>query len=477
VTLPLRARLAASYTAFVALLLVVLSVVSYSVLARQLDQDATTRLTELTDGLHGYLRVDGDMPTLAFDTSDADQATFIHEATRYYQIYDAETGRLIVQSAGFEPLGLHFTPAEIRTLRQEPRRFDINTQYGRFRISNSLLTRGTGHAQLLQVGLSLGTIDGALRRYLDLLRWRLPVALGAAALAAYWLAGVALAPLARLADAASAIDVNSLGQRLPARGTDDELDEVARAFNGTLARLERAVTEMRQFSAALAHELRTPLAALRGEIELALRSVRPGDAQGLSLGSQLEEIDKLNRLIDQILTMARAESGQIPLTFAPLDLPELGARVVGELEALAETRGIALRSEVPSAIVIDGDAGWLQRLMLNLLDNALKFTSAGGRVTLRVSRDRDAARLEVADTGIGMSVDVLARLFEPFFRADPARSSTVDGAGLGLSLVKWIVDAHQGRIAVASRQGEGSAFTVWLPLTHRDISAAELPRH
>ena len=159
-TLALRARLAASYTALVALLLAVLSVVSYRVLARQLDQDATTRLTELTDGLHGYLRVGGDLPTLAFDANDPDQATFIHEATRYYQIYDAETGQLIVQSPGFEPLGLHFTPAEIRALRQEPRAFDISTEYGRFGNSNSVLSRGTAHAVLLQVGLSLGTRDG-----------------------------------------------------------------------------------------------------------------------------------------------------------------------------------------------------------------------------------------------------------------------------------------------------------------------------
>jgi heavy metal sensor kinase len=471
VTLPLRARLAASYAALVALLLAVLSVASYTVLARQLDQDATTRLMELTDGLHGYLRLDGDVPTLVYDANDSDQATFIHEATRYYQIYDADTGRLIEQSVGFEPLGVHFTPAEVRALRQEPHRFDISTEYGRFRLSNSVLTRGAGHAELLQVGLPLSTRDIALRRYLDLLRWGLPAALGVAVLAAYWLAGVALTPLSRLAEAASAIDVGSLNDRLPVRYVNDELDEVAAAFNGTLARLERAVTEMRQFSAALAHELRTPLAALRGEIELALRAAGPHSSGARALVSQLEEIDKLNRLIDQILTMARAESGQIPLTFTPLDLPGLGADIVEELEPLAELRGIALRSDLERAIVIDGDAGWLQRLMLNLLDNALKFTGAGGNVTLRVTRDRDAARLDVTDTGIGMSAEVLGRLFEPFFRADPARSSTVDGAGLGLSLVKWIVDAHRGRIAVSSQPGHGSAFTVWLPLTHGNMSA------
>ena len=468
-TLPLRARLGASYVALLALLLAILAVASYSVLARQLDRDATARLAELTDGLHGYLRLTADVPKIVFDASDADQAAFIHEATRYYQIYDAESGRLVVQSPGFEPLGVHFTPAEIWQLRQQPHRFDISTEYGRFRISNSLLSRADGHAQLLQVGLSLAGMDGALARYRDLLEWGLPIAIGVAAIAAYWLAGIALSPLSRLAAAASAIDVNSLRQRLPSRGIGDELDEVARAFNGTLQRLERTVTEMRQFSAALAHELKTPLAGLRGEIELSLRRLAPGDRQVRTLGSQLEEIDKLTRLIDQILTMARAESGQIPLLFELVDLPTLGAEVVSDLEPLAEARGIALVSEVPASFTIAGDAGWLQRLMLNLVDNALKFTRDGGRVTLRVACDGEAARVDVDDTGIGMPADVVARLFEPFFRADPARPSTVEGAGLGLSLVKWIVDAHGGRISVASSPGFGSSFTVWLPISHGDL--------
>jgi heavy metal sensor kinase len=319
------------------------------------------------------------------------------------------------------------------------------------------------------VGLSLAGMDGALARYRDLLEWGLPIAVGVAAIAAYWLAGIALSPLSRLAAAASAIDVNSLRQRLPSRSIGDELDEVARAFNGTLQRLERAVTEMRQFSAALAHELKTPLAGLRGEIELSLRRLAPGDLRGRTFGSQLEEIDKLTRLIDQILTMARAESGQIPLQFESVDLPTLGAEVVSDLEPLAEARGIALVSEVPASFTIAGDAGWLQRLMLNLVDNALKFTRDGGRVTLSVACDGEAARVDVDDTGIGMPADVVARLFEPFFRADPARPSTVEGAGLGLSLVKWIVDAHGGRISVASSPGFGSSFTVWLPISHGDL--------
>jgi len=465
-TLTLRARLAVVYTVVIALLLVGLSLMSYRVLAHQLDTDVTARLTELTDGLHGYVRFDGDQPALSFDRQDSDQAAFVHEATRYYQIYDATTGRLLVQSEGFEPLGLHFTPGEVQAFRERLLPFDIRTDYGRFRVSNSLILRGDRQIFLLQVGASLAAMDSALGRYRFLLLWRVPPALLVAALAAWWMAGIALAPLSRVAAAAGTIDVMSLSRRLPLRGAGDELDDVAQAFNETLTRLEQAVQEMRQFSAALAHELRTPLAALRGEIELALR--RPGldDQQRSGFGSQLEELDRLKRLIDQILTLARAEAGQIHLAFAPVDLGELGVAIVEQLEPVAQSRGIDLSCDRTGPVIVEGDAGWLRRLVLNLLDNALKFTSAGGHVALRLTNVKDEVRMDVEDTGIGMTDEVTPRIFDRFFRADPARSSAFDGAGLGLSLVKWIAERHHGRVAVASTSGKGSTFTVWLPCTH-----------
>jgi len=472
-TLTLRARLAVVYTLVIGLLLVALSVTSYRVLARQLDADVTARLTELTDGLHGYLRFDADQPGLVFDKQDSDQAAFVHEATRYYQIYDA-SGRLLVESEGFEPLGLHFTPAEVQAFRERPLPFDIRTDYGRFRVSNSLIVRGDRQIDLLQVGASLAAMDGALGRYRNLLLWRVPPALLVGAIAAWWMAGIALAPLSRVAAAAGTIDVMSLSRRLPLRGAGDELDNVAQAFNETLTRLEQAVQEMRQFSAALAHELRTPLAALRGEIELASRRAGLDDRQRSGFCSQLEELDRLKRLIDQILMLARAEAGQIPLSFAPVDLGELGVALVDQLEAVAHARGIDLRFEQSGPIAMEGDAGWLRRLVLNLLDNALKFTSEGGQVTLRLSAVKEDVKLDVVDTGIGMSPEVTPRIFDRFFRADPARASAV-GAGLGLSLVQWIIERHHGRVVVQSAPGRGSTFTVWLPRTQR--SAAVRPIH
>jgi heavy metal sensor kinase len=331
------------------------------------------------------------------------------------------------------------------------------------RIANSAIRDRLGREYLVQVGVSLNTMDAALRRYRDLLLWLLPAALLVSVAVSWWLAAFALRPLTVLAADAREIDVRTLERRVPTRGVQDELEDVASAFNDTLGRLEHSVGEMRQFSAALAHELRTPLAALRGEIELALRqSSRNADEQS-RLASQIEELDRLARLIDQILTLARAESGQIRLTFAPVDVGALAASLVEQLEPVAQARTIDLRCERNGTVMVKGDAGWLQRLLLNLLDNAIKFTREGGQVVLRVSHEAGRARIDVRDTGIGMPPDVMPHVFERFFQADPARSSVNDGAGVGLSLVKWIVDRHEGTISVNSRVGEGSTFTVRLP--------------
>jgi heavy metal sensor kinase len=320
-----------------------------------------------------------------------------------------------------------------------------------------------GRPYLLQVGVPLRAMDETLARYRDLLLWRGPIGLLLAVAASWWLSKFALLPLTRVAAAVRTIDVRSLERRLPVRGAGDELDEVAEAFNATLARLESAVADMRQFGAAMAHELRTPLAALRGEIELSLRRSGRDPAEQATLASQIEELDRLARLIDQILMLARAESGQIRLTFAPVDVGELAASLVEQLEPVAQARTIDLRCERNGTVLVNGDAGWLQRLLLNLLDNAIKFTREGGKVVLKVSQEAGRARIDVRDTGIGMPPEVTPHVFERFFQADPARSSGTDGAGVGLSLVKWIVDRHEGTIAVQSRVGEGSTFTVRLP--------------
>lgn len=464
-TLTLRTRLTVTTVVLFGLLTGGLSLLTYRVLARQLDIDATERLRELADGIEGYVRIQNGAVSIEFDPLDDDEAAFVHEATRYYQVYDGTSGRLLGESPAMTPLGLQLTPAEVRAAVAARQPADVTTPYGRLRMVTHAITVA-GRPYHVHVGASLAAMDAALGRYRTLLIQRVPPAFLLTAVLAWWLSAYALAPLARVAAAAGAIDVATLDQRLPTRGVNDELDRVTNAFNATLGRLEHSVGEMRQFSAALAHELRTPLAALRGEIELSMLAAEATERQQIALASQLDEVDKLTRLIDQILTLARAESGQIRLATTPVDLSALAASIVEQLESVAESRSIALACAPAAPAVVAGDAAWLQRLLLNLIGNALKFTEAGGRVTVRVSSDAGSARLDVQDSGIGLSPRDATQVFERFFRADPARTTAIDGSGLGLSLVHWITTQHHGSVRVDSQLGVGSTFTVTLPL-HR----------
>jgi heavy metal sensor kinase len=303
-----------------------------------------------------------------------------------------------------------------------------------------------------------------VRRFQILLLWSLPVGLVAVLTAGRWMAGRALTPLARLAAAAQTISVTGLHRRLPIRGVDDELDALAEAFNGVVAHLEHAVGDMRHFSAAMAHEIRTPLAAIRAGMELSLSKRRSAEEHRQAVVGQLEEVDKLTRLLAQLLTLARAEAGELSVAHGPVPLTALCRSVVDSLEPVAHAKGVSMTCQCGEQVEIIGDPGWMERLVLNLADNAVKFTPRGGAVAVSVTRERTSATLVVRDSGIGIPADALPHVFDRFYRVDSARSRSQDGAGLGLSLVKWIATQHGGTVDVVSLPGHGSSFTVTLPI-------------
>jgi len=225
--LPLRTRLTLIYTAILALLVTALSVTYYRVLALQLDADATADLGELTSGLHGYLHVEDGQPVLVYDKTDPDQVAFVEAASRYYQVFDADTAELLAQSTAMQPLGLRYTPAEVKSFRERPHNVDVETDRGRVRLSNSLVSPGSGATYLLQVGVSLETADSALDRFLTLLLWSVPASVVLVLVIGRMMAGRSLAPLVDLARRTREITVADLAQRLPVRGANDELDNVA----------------------------------------------------------------------------------------------------------------------------------------------------------------------------------------------------------------------------------------------------------
>jgi heavy metal sensor kinase len=293
--------------------------------------------------------------------------------------------------------------------------------------------------------------------------WLIPLGLAVAGGSGWFMAKRVLKPVQSIALAARRIEVSHLNQRIPLLGSGDEFDQLATTFNETFSRLENAVGEMKQFTASIAHELRTPLTTLRGEAEIALLHSQSTEDFQRVLYSQLEEFQKLTRLIDQLLTLARAEAGEFRLQRAIVPIDPLLKYIVDSLALLASEKGVSLVLEPGPGIVVRGDKEWLERALLNLLDNAIKYTPAGGRVTVRTANESSGVKIEIEDTGQGIPSAALPRVFERFYRADPARDKAVEGVGLGLSLVKWIVEAHGGTIEAASHPGNGSRFTILLP--------------
>jgi heavy metal sensor kinase len=336
-------------------------------------------------------------------------------------------------------------------------------QGGPIRLLTVPVHRSGPSVEIIQVSAPLARTRAALARYLTTLLALVPVAVGLAAAGGVVLSRRALRPVRDMSRAARQITAEDLGRRLERRGADDEIDHLADTLNTMLAGLEAAFAQSRRFSADAAHELRTPLTALKGEIEVALRTARSPEEYGRVLRSSLEEVEHLIRLVEDLLLFSRSAAA----LGAPRERVQLEPLVLEALEAgarRAQGAGVTVRADALEPATVLGDAGALKRALGNLVDNAVKYTPAGGKVELSLLVSDGQARIVVRDTGIGIDAADAARIFDPFVRLDAARSRDAGGAGLGLALVRAIVEAHGGTITVDSTPGAGSRFTVSLPL-------------
>jgi heavy metal sensor kinase len=292
----------------------------------------------------------------------------------------------------------------------------------------------------------------------------IPCAVGLAILGGYFLAGHVLAPVGTMADTARRITADSLDARLPVSNSADEFGRLANVFNETLTRLDAAFDQLRRFTADASHELRTPLAAIRSVGEVSLQRSLSAEGYRDVIGSMLEEVDRLTRLVENLLLLTRAEAGRIPLTRATVDLRELVAGVSDGLRVLAEEKNQDLMVELPGPVAVECDATVLRQGITNLLHNAIKFTPAKGiiRVAARSTVGGDAV-IEVEDSGPGIPAADHQRVFERFYRVDQARSRDTGGTGLGLAIARWAVEASGGRIELESVAGRGTLFRVVLP--------------
>ncbi len=311
---------------------------------------------------------------------------------------------------------------------------------------------------------------------LDYFRWVLvlssPLLLVMASLGGYWMSRRALRPVDEITRAAQIISSHNLSSRLAVPETRDELQRLSETLNGMLGRLEAAFKRITQFAADASHELRTPVALTRTTAELSLRKPRSEAEYRESLARILNEMEKTSSLIENLMLLARADSGFEALRRVELNLDDLFREACKEGRTLAEAKGITFSERIDNTPVgIAGDPQALQRLFLILMDNAVKYTPPGGQITASVTSSNGFAVAEIRDTGIGIGQADLPHIFERFYRADKARSHEEGGAGLGLSIGRWIAEAHGGAIEVESSPGQGSVFRVRIPLASSDSQA------
>ncbi len=319
---------------------------------------------------------------------------------------------------------------------------------------------------VIQVAKSEGPMRKYLRDLLLVLLFGLPLAVAIAGLGGYSLARRALAPVDRMAEQARLITAERLKERLPVDNPRDELGRLATVFNQTLMRLESSFEHMRRFTADASHELRTPLTAMRSVGEIGLRGKRDSAAYREIIGSMLEEVDRLSLLVDRLLTMSRADSGESMLSRDRVDLCDLAEEVTNQLCVLAEEKQQSLTVEAGGPSLCVGDRMVLRQALLNLVDNAIKYSPVGGRIAVRVSTSGDGmAVLDVSDTGPGIPVDLRPRVFDRFYRADRSRSrENGGGTGLGLSIARWAVEVNGGQLTLESSDGPGATFRITLPV-------------
>ncbi len=339
----------------------------------------------------------------------------------------------------------------------------VATSGKQLRVLTCPLDATPGSAYVLQLGVHNPRLErrtAFLQKYLFSILGALVVV---AALGGWVLASRSLRPIDQVAAELSHIESTNLSARLAPGSTGDEVDRLRRAINRMLERLSDAFGRLQAFTADAAHELRTPLAALQCRIETTLNRPK-GEAEAReALSEALTQVGQLSALVDTLLLLARMDATPDLANPGPVDVSALLRDIAEPFGLLAEQRGVTLAVEAPEPLVTQGDPTLLRRIFGNLLDNAVRYTPAGGRVAARAAREEGSCRVTVADTGIGIEPEALGHVFERFYRADASRSRDAGGVGLGLSIVQRAVELHHGRVAIQSTPGKGTEVTVWLP--------------
>jgi heavy metal sensor kinase len=457
-TLPIRLRLTAWYFAVLAVVLSAFGVSAYLEMRHSIHKTVDEELEARAEGVHQLIQ-----RTIARGAEDDLQEglrehTELRQGGALLQVSD-EQGNWLYRSPIMNDYGVP-RPA---TLRKRP--IDYLGKDIPLRIWSEKVSVG-GQSYLIQSAFEMDDFYEALHDFALLLFISIPSLLVCAAAGGYWISTLALAPVDQITRTARTISAQNLSSRLVVPKTRDELQRLSETLNGMLERLEAAFKKITQFTADASHELRTPVAVMRTRAELSLRKARSADEYRDVIAEVLTELEKTSGLIEQLMFLARADSGAETLHFSATNVAEVLREACHQGSALAEAKQIAFQEQIPGdSMWIQGDASSLRRLFLILIDNAVKYTPASGQVEVSLQRNDGYAVAQVRDTGIGIAEADLPNVFERFYRADKARTRESGGVGLGLSIGRWITEVHAGTIEVQSSPGRGSIFQIRLPIS------------
>ncbi len=459
----LRLRLTLWYVVLLAVILVIFSSILYVRLNTALRDNLDDTLRNRATLIAGTITSNTGIPQLSTTLLSPDR----NQGEQFLRLYD-EAGKLVINdTAALGPIPM--LPNDVAGAQRGTATIrSITTGDGHFRVLTMPLQpplRG-----ILQVGLSEDNTHETIQALAAILFTLVPLILLVASGGGLFLAGRSLAPIDRMTRAAQAIEASDLHQRLPEPGGHDEIGRLARTLNALIARLEAAFARQRQFTADASHELRTPLTIMRGELDVTLRRERGAGEYRETLVTVHDEVTRLQGLVADLLLLARNDEPSPPPTTI-VDLGAVASLVATHLQPLAQARMQTL-TVAANAVAVYGIADDLERLARNLVENAIRYTPALGTITLEVRQEGERALVTVADTGPGIDAAALPQLFDRFTRADSGRNRAAGGAGLGLAIAQAIARRHGGAITVASVVGEGSVFTVTLPLSHPPATLA-----
>ncbi len=459
----IRVRLTIWYGCGLALIMILFASALYLVMSRALEDQIDHSLEDAAMAAARSLEEHRFGPFLLLD----DLAQAFPELAlldKFFQIFGPQ-GQITLQSANITTRNIPLSESAMQAALQGEATYEsVRFQGG---ISIRLLSYPIKHGEtlvnILRVGTSLRPVEEMLNRLVFVLLIGSPLAVIVSMFGGWFLAGRALRPVDIITLAAQRIAAGDLTQRIHTTSAD-EIGRLASTFNDMIARLEASIRQIRQFSADASHELRTPLTITKGETELALRKERTPEVYREVLESNLEEIDRMSRIVDELLFLSRADLGEIKIAKEPVQLDQLVQEIQHQAIVLGKDREVetVLGTLEPTQVV--GDEWRLRELFLNIVDNAIKYSQEKGTVEINLEHANGMAKISVQDNGIGISPDEQKLVFDRFFRSDTARAHAQKGTGLGLAICKWIAETHQGQIQVESTPGQGSRFTIFLPL-------------